>query len=75
MQKGFKQYIRLPITPFGGTKSTAGCAIGVYEELILWIIAIVLPALCPWGNNGMADGYSVLLYFKTSPEHPWLLCW
>ncbi|MCB2309388.1 HXXEE domain-containing protein [Clostridium estertheticum] len=40
--KGFKQYISLPITPFGGTKNTAGFAIGVYEELILWIIATVI---------------------------------
>lgn len=38
-KKGFKQYIHLPITPFGNTKSTIGFAIGVYEELLLWILA------------------------------------
>lgn len=41
-KKGFKQHIHLHITPFGGTKNTAGTAIGVYEELILWILATML---------------------------------
>lgn len=41
-KKGFKQYIHLPLTPFGGTKNTAGFSIGVYEELILWIFATML---------------------------------
>lgn len=40
-KKNLKQYIHLPITPFGNTKSTAGFTIGVYEELILWIIVTV----------------------------------
>lgn len=41
-KKDFKQYIPLPITPFGGTKNTAGFAIGVFEELILWLLATML---------------------------------
>lgn len=41
-KKGLKQYFPLPITPFGNTKSTAGIAVGVYEELILWILATLL---------------------------------
>ncbi|GFZ30245.1 membrane protein [Clostridium zeae] len=40
--KGLKQYIYLPITPFGGTKNTVGIAIGVYEELILWLIVTMI---------------------------------
>lgn len=41
-KKGFKQFIPLPITPFGNSKSTAGLAVGVSEELILWILATLL---------------------------------
>ena len=41
-KKGLKQFIPLPITPFGNTKSTAGLAVGVFEELILWILATLL---------------------------------
>lgn len=37
-KKNLKQYVRLPITPFGNTKNTAGMAIGVFEELILWFM-------------------------------------
>lgn len=41
-KKGFKQYIPLHITPFGNTKNTAGFAIGVLEELILWILSTII---------------------------------
>lgn len=41
-KKGFRQVIPLPFTPFGNTKSTAGLAVGVFEELILWILATLL---------------------------------
>lgn len=41
-KKNLKQYVRLPITPFGNTKNTAGMSIGVFEELILWIIATMI---------------------------------
>ncbi len=41
-KKGLQQFIPLPITPFGNTKSTAGLAVGVFEELILWILATLL---------------------------------
>lgn len=41
-KKNLKQYVRLPIIPFGNTKNTAGMAIGVFEELILWIIATMI---------------------------------
>lgn len=41
-KKELHQVIPLPITPFGNTKSTAGFAVGVFEELILWILATLL---------------------------------
>lgn len=41
-KKGLKQYIPLHMTPFGGAKSTAAVAIGVYEELILWVLVTLL---------------------------------
>ena len=41
-KKELHQIIPLPITPFGNTKSTAGFAVAVFEELILWILATLL---------------------------------
>lgn len=52
-KKGFGQHIPLPITPFGNTKSTAGMAVGVFEELILWIFATLM---------GNISGYYGLWY-------------
>lgn len=41
-KKNFKQHIFLPITPFGNTQSTSGMAVGVYEELILLMLASII---------------------------------
>lgn len=41
---GYKGHIKLPFTPFGNTKNTAGFSIAVYEELILWCISAFIGA-------------------------------
>jgi hypothetical protein len=60
-KKGLRQFIPLPITPFGNTNNTAAFSVGVFEELILWISATLLGNIT--GFYGLWYGLLAAIFF------------